>query len=55
MGEPSQRAPDDVELGLTQQHVDQHPNGPTEPDEEEVLWRLHGEPDEDGIYHGSTP
>lgn len=29
--------------------------GPTEPDEEEVLRRLYGEPDEHGIYRGDGP
>lgn len=29
--------------------------GPTEPDEEEILRQLYGEPDEDGIYRGDGP
>lgn len=55
MADTPQRTPDDVEFELTQQYVDRHDNGTTEPDEEEVLWRLHGDPDEDGVYRGSAP
>ncbi|MEV0584119.1 hypothetical protein [Nonomuraea sp. NPDC050310] len=42
----------DEEAALTRQFVDRHEWGPSEADEEEVLQRLYGDPDEHGIYRG---
>ncbi len=43
---------DETEADLVAERVDRHPTGATEPDEEEVLRRLYGEPDADGVYRG---
>ena len=40
------------EAELVATGVDTREWGPTEPDEEEVLRELYGEPDEEGIYRG---
>lgn len=40
------------EAELVATGVDTREWGPTEPDEEEVLRELYGEPDEGGIYRG---
>lgn len=39
---------------LVVEGVDVHPWGPTEVDEEDVLARLYGKPDADGIYRGEV-
>jgi hypothetical protein len=44
--------PEMSEPDLVADRVNQHATGPTEPDEEEVLRRLYGEADPDGIYRG---
>lgn len=35
---------------VVQQEIDQHPNGPTEADEMEVLTDLYGPPDFQGVF-----
>lgn len=40
------------EAALVAAHVNRHPTGPTELDEEAVLASLYGAPDADGIYRG---
>lgn len=42
------------EASMVAAGVDQHPTGPTEPDEEAVLRRLYGGPDPDGVYRGEA-
>lgn len=42
------------EADLVAEHLDRRPWGPTEPDEQEVLAELYGEPDADGIYRGEV-
>jgi hypothetical protein len=42
------------EAHLVATGVDTRDWGPTEPDEEDVLHELYGEPDEDGIYRGDV-
>ncbi|MFB4273020.1 hypothetical protein [Nonomuraea sp. GTA35] len=44
--------PEMSEAELVAEQVNQHPTGPTEPDEEELLRRLYGEADSGGIYRG---
>ncbi len=43
------------EAELVAEGVDRREWGPTEPDEEDVLRELYGEPDEHGIYRGTDP
>lgn len=43
------------EAELTATKVNRRPAGPTEADEEAVLERLYGPPDDDGIYRGTEP
>lgn len=43
---------DETEADLVAAGVNRRPTGPTEDDEEQVLRRLYGEPDPDGIYRG---
>lgn len=38
------------EVEVVQEEVDQHPNGPTEADEMEVLTNLYGPPDHRGVF-----
>jgi len=44
-----------TEADLVAEHVDRHPTGPSEPDEETVLRRLYGGPDGEGVYRGEPP
>ncbi|WUI00466.1 hypothetical protein OHR68_01160 [Spirillospora sp. NBC_00431] len=48
-----QNRTDSAEAALTEE-VDVNPgvHRPTEPDEEQVLRELYGEPDADGFFHG---
>lgn len=43
-----------TEQDLVDAHVDRDPrvNGPGVPNEEEILRKLYGEPDEDGVFRG---
>lgn len=43
---------DPNEAELVAHGVDRHDWGPTEPDEEQVLQRIYGQADADGIYRG---
>ena len=42
------------EAELTVANVNRHDAGPTEPDEEQVLQKLYGGPDEAGVYRGDV-
>jgi hypothetical protein len=44
--------PDRPEAELVAEQVNQHPTGPTDPEEEAILRHLYGEPDAEGIYRG---
>jgi hypothetical protein len=43
---------DPTEADLVAEHVDRHPTGPSEGDEEAVLRGLYGSADDDGVYRG---
>lgn len=41
-----------AEAELVAQQVNRHPTGATDPEEQDILERLYGPPDVDGIYRG---
>lgn len=41
-----------IQASLVRQYVNRHPNGTTENDEVDVLTKLYGDPDNDGIFRG---
>lgn len=48
MSEPSEPR----EAELVAERVNRHPTGPTDPQEEDILRQMYGEPDAEGVYRG---